>query len=67
MQVQSLRLANDWRHRTVDNTELTDQRTETFARIHAALEERHLQVLWQRVIAIIPSNARLHRSRRRRA
>jgi len=39
IQVRSLRLANGWRRRTVDDTELADQRTETFARVRAALNE----------------------------
>jgi hypothetical protein len=39
MHVQSLRLAKGWRRRTSDNTELADQKTETFTRVHAALEE----------------------------
>jgi hypothetical protein len=39
VQVQSLRLAQGWRRRTRDNTELANQKAETFTRVHAVLEE----------------------------
>ena len=38
-QVCEIRLANGWLRRTRDATEIAEQRTETFARVEAALQE----------------------------
>jgi hypothetical protein len=38
-QVREIRMTNGWLHRAGDATQLAQQRTETFARVHAALQE----------------------------
>jgi hypothetical protein len=38
-QVREIRIANGWLHRAGNTTQLAQQRTETFARVHAALQE----------------------------
>ena len=38
-QVRDIRTTNGWLRRAGDATQLAEQRTETFARVHAALQE----------------------------